>query len=379
MKYLYHLPLPGEAQTSESDQLGTELAESGLLSGDGSVVDALSTSAADIRITGQFRAGEKYAPQLADELEDLASSSLENLPLFRTDRRYSSAGYYELANADVSPAHPQTTSVFEYELSLREVGTKNSHYRALATKPRQLDHEFGNDLDALLTLPKVARKTRWSDPEDQTVASATPTDTRETEFGDVEIYDVEDGETAVGTDTPTLIYELDYVDEAETGLRVYDTLGHAEKADDDGVRQWEVVTWTRHDLDDAVVLDSGALRVEIDEHAGTIDAEEWDGAGWVDVGLTNDSDWLVYDVDLVRVGMVTATAQLTLEDESEGELFVLGVTLQRGDSEVLVDIPDGETGPVPAGIEDWLEPIASERLVDAQPSKGLVSRSEVRR
>jgi len=90
------------------------------------------------------------------------------------------------------------------------------------------------------------------------------------------------------------------------------------------------------------------------------------------------TDWSLYDIDLTSVAMVDVRAQLEFAHPTDG-LFDLDVSLQRGQESLLVEIPEGETGPIPSGLESWLELIVSASAVDPQPSKGLVSRKEVRR
>jgi hypothetical protein len=127
-----------------------------------------------------------------------------------------------------------------------------------------------------------------------------------------------------------------------------------------------------------------SIRVWLDEAAGTLEAEEWDDTAesWTSITAVADggtaTDWSLYDIDLTSVAMVDVRAQLEFAHPTDG-LFDLDVSLQRGQESLLVEIPEGETGPIPSGLESWLELIVSASAVDPQPSKGLVSRKEVRR
>jgi len=141
-----------------------------------------------------------------------------------------------------------------------------------------------------------------------------------------------------------------------------------------------VVSRRQHDFADPIVLDTGVLRLKLDEPAGTISAEEWDAtnSSWNAVGLTNNSSWSLFDVDLTSIGMVSAEAQLTFSDGSS--LFALDAILGRGDDAVLFDNPQADDGePIPQGLLDWLDPIAASTVVATGETKGLVSRQEVRR
>ena len=292
-------------------------------------------------------------------------------------------GYYNASSttrdSELSQQDDDRHDYEEVAVTLEHVGTHNSHFRALATKTVQVDHEFGNDLDAYVALPGAARKTRWFDSESGVYEPTAAIDSRESDFGTVEIFDVDAGRDALDVDDPTLLYELDYAEEPDASIRVYDTLGHAEKYDKSGIRKWVGVTSTRHDVEDALVIDTGALRVRFDETAGAIEAEQWDAdAGeWDPVELDDSIDWSLVDIDVTAIGSQRVTAQVEFVHPDEG-LFDLDMAAALGNDVATWSIPENETGPVPDGIEDWLGPIASERLVDAQPTKGLVSRSEVR-
>ncbi|GAA1280125.1 hypothetical protein GCM10009725_30040 [Aeromicrobium tamlense] len=388
MKYLYKVPLEEVSQTGEADTLESQLAEAGVLQGDNVVVEQLSSSAADLSLDGQFRVGQWHSQMHAEELEELANSSFEALPLFRDGERYGKAGYYEIASATVNPAHANARDIYEWDLDLTKKGNRADDYRALETNPRGpgapsgVDHEFGNATEALVGVPEAARKVLWFDSETGDRAVAEPVETRASEFGDVDIYDLENGEDAVGVENPTLVYEIDYGDEAPVDCAVYDTRGEPEKyleSDNGRVRLWQSLFSTQHDFDDEIALDNGLVRLRLDETEGTIAAEEWDSSteSWGDVGLDQPADVELWDVDLQEVAMVRDKCQLTFD--VDGDLFALDAILSRGSESVLFDIPAGESGPIPAGIEEMLEPIASTTLVDPQAAKGLVSRKEVQK
>lgn len=381
MKILYSIPISEASQTDERDRLGSELAEAGVLN-DSAVVEQLSSEAPDLRLDGQFRVGEYFAELLAEELEELANSQYAELPLYRQDGRYPEAGFYEIQTADVEPAHANTRSTYVWSLDLKKQGTRNDYYRVLEPSPRQAEHEFGNDLDVLVALPAAASKVQWYDDSGER-EPAEPTETRESEYGEIDIYNLEDAPEydpePYDEDVPRLLYDIDYEDDTLADCAVYDTRGHEEKylENADGrVRVWEHVYSTSHDPDDAVVLDNGLLRLRIDEDAATLEAEEYDD-GWEPVTLEQPTDIEVYDIDITEIGMVRDTVQLTFD--VDGSLFALDVILHAGWESVQCDLPEGETGPIPESVEEWLAPIASETLIDPNAGKTLVSRSEVRR
>ncbi|ELZ05383.1 hypothetical protein [Natrialba aegyptia] len=372
---LYPLVIPRDPQTGLSAQLQQQLASSGILGADSSVVEQLTSEPGDQTITGHYR--DRYAGKMADELEELAQSSgFEALPLTGLPETTSMDGYYALESATVDPVQPHTTRVQRYDLSLTRKGTKNDYWRAIEPNRRQADHEFGNGTTALVGVPALATKSQWLHPETKARTTASPIETRSAELGDVDIFDLDAGQNAVGTENATLLYEIDYGDEEDVDTRVYDTRGHASKHDADGNLQWQKLFSTQHDFDDEIVLDSGLLRLRLDESSGTIAAEEWDSASssWTDVGLTQPSGVSLFDVDLLEVAMVRDKAQLTFD--VDGSLFALDAILSRGADAVLFDIPQGEDGPIPTEVENWIGAIASTTVVDPNASKGLVGRSE---
>ncbi|SEW10246.1 hypothetical protein [Natrinema salifodinae] len=378
---LYTLVVPQDSQSGLSAQLQQQLATAGILGQDGGIVEQLSSEPGDQTITGLYRA--RYAGKMADELEELAQASgFDEIPLAGLDEATSKDGYYAIQDADVEQVQPHTTEVQRFDLSLTKKGTRNDHWRALETNRRQLDHEFGNSTSPVrVGVPAIASKVQWYNPEDQARAPASSIETRSAELGDVEIYDVDDGEAAVGTSTPTLLYEIAYTDEELADCRVYDTLGHGSKLDANGDLQWQKLFSTQHDFDAPIVMDNGRIRLRLDEPNGTLEAEEWDATNevWSTVGLEADQPSTVelFDVDLTGVAMVRDQAQLTFD--VDGELFALDAIVNRGYDDVQFTIPENENGPIDPDLEDWLSPIASTLVVDPNASKGLVARNEVRR
>jgi len=387
MKYIYNSPIPEAAQTNERDQLGQQLAEAGILEEDGAIVESLSSEAADLTLSGQYRWGKEISTMLATELDELADSSLPTLPLYRRGGGYSNAGYYEIASADVEPLHGNDRSVWAYTLSLTSVGKKGSYFRAIGTNPRQLEHEFGNGLEAVVGVPAAASKVQWFNADgDRARIPASPIETRTSAAADVDIYDLTDAPwydpPPYDEDPPTLIYTVDYADEVSCGTRVYDTQGHESKfsGGGSGPRQWQTVHSTEHDVEDPVIMSNALLRLRLEEAVGTITPQRWDASAgrWSTDALGDAGGWSLFDIDLLEIAMARDKTQLTFAHDSEG-LFALNATLDRGREAVLFERPENEPGPIPDGLEDWLEPIAATTIVAPQATKGLVSRNEVRR
>ncbi len=375
---LYTLVVPKDSQSDLLNRLQQQLATAGILDQDGSVVEQLSSEPGNQTVSGLYR--DPFAAKMATELEELArASGFDELPLTGLDGATSQDGYYVLESADVDQVQPHTTLVQQFDLSLTKKGTQNGFWRALETNPRQVNHDFGGDLDVLVGIPAAATKVRWYDPATGATEPASTLETRSAELGDVDIYDVD--ASPLSTDTPALIYEIDYGAEETVDCRVWDTQGTSDKLDADGNLQWQKVFATDHDVtsDAELILDSGLLRVRFDEAAGTIAAQEWDETNttWTDVGLSRPSGVSLLDVDLTTIGMATIQAQLLIDDN--GTLYSLDVILARGDTDALFAIPENEGGPIPTNIQDWLSPIAKTTLVDPQTTKTVVDRHTVRK
>jgi hypothetical protein len=387
MKNIYNSPLAEMSTQLERGRLAQKLAKAGQLQRDGAAVESLSSEAADLRLEGQYRWGENYSTMLAMELDELSDSSLPALPLYRPEGSYENAGYYEIESADVEPLHANRRDVWQFSLSLTSVGGRASHFRTVLPNPSQVDHDeqWGNDLTEIVGIPSTVSKVRWFDADSSTVAAASSVGTCSGQNIDIDEYDLDDGRSALGLAddaTPTLIYDVNYHDDARAGVRAYDTRGYDAKFANSGYgpRQWQTIHSTRHDIDDPIVISNGCLRLELDEAAGTITAETWDSStsSWSAVGLTNNSSWSLLDVDLTHVGMVRVDAQLTFSDGSS--LFALDAILGRGADAVLFDNPQADDGePIPQGLLDWLDPIAASTVVATGETKGLVDRQEVRR
>lgn len=431
MKLLYKIPLDESAQPTEREVDQSDLAQLAALQGDESLVDQLSSNPSDVTLSGRIQYGDPYAKIIASELEEIATSAIDTLPVFRvSDRNWEGRGYYEIQSVDVEPVHPNSDEVYQYDISLSFDDTRANRWRAIESNPRGpgedggVDHEFGNEVEAVVGIPETATKAQWYDKDSGDRKVAEPVDTVESEFGAIDLYDLEDApwyeiDSEIEAEPPLLLYDVPYADEYGTDCRIYDTRGEAQKYvefdDDHRARVWQSVFSTGHEPEGAIVLDNGVLRVWLDE--GQVDLEVADGEtytvesgqlerytsadiqGTLDVqgelqltgepgslraqrwnGFSDDWDevslpptrWGIYDVNVREVGMVRDEVQVTFVDGTE--LFALNLILVAGHDGILIDLPDGEDGPIPTGIESQLEPIASESVVDPGPRKTLRSK-----
>lgn len=317
----------------------------------------------------------------ANEVEHLLSQPTFSPVAVSIPSQPDLGGYYAASSVDRDVILSQVDDDDHHvvPLTLSHAGTDGSHYRVLETRPVDdaIDHEFGNDTALLVGIPASATKVQWFNDEDETRDLASPIETRSAEGGDIDIYDLADGETAVGTGSPSLLYQLDLEADGAVDVGAFDTQGSADEAD------WLQIFSPKSGtgIDGAIVIDTGLLRLRLDEPNGTLEAEEWDATNetWTTVGLEADQPATVtlFDVDLMDVAMVRDRAQLTFD--VDGSLFALNAILNRGYDAVQFTIPENETGPIPTDLENWLTPIASTSVVDPTPGKGLISRLEVRR
>ena len=390
---IYKVAIPEATVPTEQDALGTQLSEQGVLGSD-AIVEALSSQAADLTLTGRYAYGRYYSELLATELEELADSALSGVPLY--GGASGRAGYYQVESAQVEPVHAGGRDIWEWTLSLTNVGTQKSHFQSLETSPSQPDpgHPFGNETNAIVGVPAAARMVRAVDSTSSPTERVrpTPVTTVSTEFGDIDQYDA----TALSIDEPVFIYDVAKGAQPAVDARVYDTNGRESKyikSDSGRVRAWQSVYARDHEFTGSVVCENGLLRITIDEPTNAdataaLEAEEYDADAdtWSAVDLPTydtdlDTDWQPADVDFTHIGQARVAAQIEFEaiaGTNAGDVYALDLHLDRGRNELGVWIPESVTDPVPMDLEALLAPIASTSVVDSGVEQGLVARKEVR-
>jgi hypothetical protein len=390
---IYTIPLPEATTPTDQDALGTQLSEQGVLGSD-TIVEALSSQAADLTLTGRYAFGRYYSELVATELKELADSAIGAVSLYGGDSNRS--GYYQIESAQVEPVHAGGRDVWEWTLSLTSSGTRKSQLQALETAPSQPSpgHEFGNETTALVGVPAAARQVRAVDSTSSPTERIrpTPVDTVATEFGDVDRFDA----TALSIEEPVLLYDVPPDAQAAVDVRVYDTNGRDSKfieGDSGRVRAWQSVYARDHEFTGSVVFSNGLLRVAIDElDAGgtaSLEVEQWDAGtdAWSAVALPSyadgslDTQWSPADVDVTHIGQARVAAQVEFEavaGTNAGEVYSVDVALERGRSELEVWIPESVSDPIPSDLGALLTPVASTNVVDSGVEQGLVARNEVR-
>jgi len=429
MVSLYTIPLPDADAGQPNNRIASQIQQAGLVQQGGVATEQIATSNVDLTLTGQWRYGERFARKTARELESLGEGSYAALPLFDAEstelRRQT--GYYELANVDVSPAHPTSEDVFEFTVGLNETGTRETHWRAVRTTQETVDTLFTGSDTSYVAIPTEATKTQWYDSQEGTEV-ATKTDTVESEFGSVDRFDPTDSTF----DDPILLYELDFDREGRIDTKVWDDRNREKfftysdsQSNTVDINQWAHVFHTAWEFDGAPVIDTGRLRVwfsapeSIDdltvasgetltinsgevfvynngttETDGTIDietggtlyavgddasifVEQWDTTNneWDTIPLTLNG-WSVLDVDVTGIGPHEVQTQLLWTDGTD--IVAVDGVFDRGDDSVLWVQPDNESA-IPQSLIDALEPIARKTDTNAAPAQTVIARSETRR
>jgi len=384
MVSLYTIPLPDADAGQPNNRIASQIQQSGLVQQGGVATEQIATSNVDLTLTGQWRYGERFARKTARELESLGAGSYSALPLFDADsaelRR--ETGYYELANVDVSPAHPTSEDVFEFTVGLNETGTRETHWRAVRTTQETVDTLFDAFDTSYVAIPNEATKTQWYDSQ-QGTEKATKVDTVEAEFGDVDRFDPTDSTY----DNPILLYELPFDREGRVDTVVWDDRNREKfwmftdsQSNTVDVNQWAHVFNPAWEFDGSPVIDTGRLRVWFDPPAGAnrddIYAETWDATNdeWSTVGLPSTT-YDVIDVDLISIGPSEVTAQLLWTDGTN--LDRINGIFDRGDDSVLWTETDNETSTA-QGVKDAIIAIARQTDQNVAPSQTVIARSEAR-
>lgn len=371
---LYRTILPKDALQAVEPSIQRQLAQSGLLGG-GSSVTNVAGEPADLTLSGDYRG--KYAEKLGTELRELLNSDLQ-LPLYdQGNETLSEAGYYATQRGASARVNPRSDRLATFDADLVQADTRASAWRAVETKPTQPSpgNDFGgNDTTALVGVPSSATKVRWYNAETHEVADATVQATRSAEFGDVDMVDAQDAPFG----DPTLIYDLAYEHAGDVDVGVWDSYGRA-KRDSDGVVAWQRVFDPSHDYRGASVVDTGLLRVTADEDAQSLTAEAWDSGTEEWTALTlGVSDWALFDWDVRSIGMAEVRVLAEFRDSTTSEYYSLEGVVTRGSEAIQWLRTENESEPVPSGLQDLLDPIASESVVVPTASSALVARTEVR-
>jgi len=395
-KQLATVPLiESDVKARDEQRLRQLLAQQSVLDSDRTNVERLGSEAGDVRLQGLLRpplASDK-AELLATELSELSQSAKPQVPLFRRDDnrspgRFERRGYYSVEDATVRPAHPADQSVFEVDVSLSQVGTRGDAYRAVRVSPETIDHAWtdGSSTSKLL-IPAfdsdngdVVSKPQWFNEQTGETELTTAGLLEDATAGyRLRIRDIRDA--AVGTDAPTLIYDILY--EADVfGVRVYDTRGADSRLSPQNIRQWQVIHSSGHEIDDEVVIQNGQVRMFISEPpTPSIRAQEYFpfGGGWDNDVTLPDTGWKPLDLNLLEINQQRVAGQLRFFDTDTDATHPLNFKLAVGDERILFYTPENVSASVPSGLFDLLDPIAAETDQNLQARRTLIPKSEVQK
>ncbi|MFB6237514.1 MAG: hypothetical protein ABEH81_04000 [Halopenitus sp.] len=394
---LYALTVPDNSQQNTGTNTGINISAQGAISGGQSSVTSVSTNPDDETVQGQY--AHKYAQMMATELLELVTSpDINEVPYFNPSESAQIDGYYAPESVDVSPVEPQVPSIQEFRTQLKHVGTRESHRRVAETSPDTVTTPFGSAAQGLLALPTTAEKVRWYNPTDGTVQDATVVRTEPGEHVDVDLYDV----TAAPGSKPRLTYKAPY-EEWKSDVRVWDeharrkrtVSGYEGVAVDDadavvgeakvGREQitepaWGRVFRTDHEWRGEPLVETGRLRLGVDEETGALKAWSWDNVDErYEFTALGDSVWRADDVDVRRLGLERVDVQVEFRDvyDTDSSTYSLVAQLRRGRGGALWKVPPNESTPAPTGVTDRVAPIAVDDDTDAGEVAGVIERQEV--
>jgi len=372
---LYAVPLPEQGRNRAGRTGTTEQQLQAILGSDSGAVESIAPRPGERTLRQDYV--DTYAAVRAQELAELANGISSPLPLHAQTGTSLEDAYVTASRAEVEPIDPRGRDSFQRAtLTISEAGSVAEDWRATRTAVTQVDHPFGNTLDAVVGIPAAARKLRWLNEETGAREVPTVQATRTTASGrDVDVLHAD----ASSYDDPTAIYEIDYADIGWTDPRVWDDRGNANIDDNSGRTQWQKVFATGHRYDGQAVIENGLVRLLFDEGTNALTVEEWDTgtSSWSRVSL-GASDWELFDVDLRDIGLARVRAQIEFRDttQSPTAFHRLSMRLTRG-----LNWPiwanEIEGAAVPSGLETLLDPVASATVFDAQAQAGLVPRAEV--
>jgi hypothetical protein len=367
-----------------------DLAEQGLLSSGAVRVDQVSNQAGDVTLSGRFRPPipEDRVPMVAREFSELVSSDIGPLALFdqQGDTRAES-GYYEIESGDVEPVHPSQPEIQEFSVSLKQVGRRGSHYRALRyqeTDVSGVNPFYAGAIQAIYpTLPADPSradpgvgKLQWYDERTGETDRAQTDISRSVILSDQDLHFQPRPHTTT-VDPTHLLYDIALEYDME-GAYVFDTRGRTDKTDGNGTRQWQAVFDASHERREGAefVLSSKKLRIYLSGPPNpTLSAERYSGR-WNSISIPSTA-YEIVDIDFKSISPQRIRAEVRMSDGSE--VVALLIDLPYGMDSVGVYVPPDQPTPLPVGVRDRWNPIADSRAIIRQPERVLIPKREVRR
>lgn len=419
-KRLYALRVPRGSLTRASSTAEQQQALQTLLSSDIGSVQSTGTSPTEQPLTVEI--ADNYAARRAREFAELTTID-EPVPFVTADSDGATSAYVLVSTASPEPVDPRSEAFQRVELQLQEVGTTQTHYRAIQTAVEDLDTDgaWADTDKAPVAVPQTAKKVRWFDPGTKERADPDVVESRTGEFRTVDILDA----SAAPFEDPELIYEQELEEDAWPDVRVWDdretisadvetdetqsvaadetqtddspfvVAGRFDiqgqhniqaqdlgRQDGDGALAWQKVFSAGHEFAGNPVLETGRLRIVPDEGSSELRVYRWDDS---DEAYVRDrlptTGWQLYDFDVGRVGLARVDARAEFYDpgQSPTAYYDLDISLERGLDGLLVSRPSGVDDSIPDGLIERLEPAVADWARTASPTKTTRSRSSVRR
>jgi hypothetical protein len=377
MSRLYLTPTPNATADSARDNIASAIEQIGLIDVGGAATENIATESVDLQLRGRVQFGPRLNNKVATELESLAESQYTAVPFVddsTTGSLERKRGYYELERADVTPAHPVSESLYEYDLRLTFRGTAEDSLRQVRTTIESVTSPLATGSPGTIAIPSAAIRPRWYTQADGP-ETATPIATESAEFGDVDIFEPS---TAPYAD-PSLIYRLPFDADGPTDARVLDTFNRdkfATESTGGQINQWVHVYHTGYQFTGDPVIDTGRIRVFLDVTNGRLQAEEYNPSAdvWDPLNVTM-GDYALRDFSFQRIGPAGTTVRLTFENTTDGTETALNMNAYRGDDRVLIRPLIGET--IPQAVADIFSTIGSTDTTDPNPVQTLLAREDV--
>lgn len=367
---LYLTPIPDADADESEDRYVGNVEEAGKLNAGGTAVENVAADSNTLRVNGRFEFGRVLSRKLARELKSLSRGPYEALPLTVESAENIDDGYYEVGEADVSPVHPLTDTIYTYEVSLTPAGTREDTVRSIETAPEDVNTGLATGDPGRVGITASARRVKWYD-ESQGSERATPSDTVTAEFGDVDLYDLEDAPY----DMPSLAYDVPLEDDGRVDVRVFDDRGRDKFATSGGeeVNVWTHAFDTGFEFTGAAVADNGLIRLRLDDDVTAEeydpDSDSWDAVE-IDSGDLTLTEWSIRSVSPTECDV-----RIVAEDSEDGNERSARLIVQRGyDGPILQSTKDDSLSPK---YEEWFDGFASDVSSDPQPEQRIRDRDEL--
>jgi len=317
---LYTAVLP-EASRGQADQRAQRnVSLQGLLGRDSGVVESVSSDPGERILRGHL-AGE-YADIMATEVRDLGiADGFTEVPLVGEQQETPLDGYYTIESADANQPSSRSQRFWRYQATLKQAGTRASHFRAVRVQPREVTHPFGSDSTARIAIPDDAQNVLWVNETTGEASAASPTsDPITAELEQLRRYLL--GNSPYPEDQTQLAYDVPLDKIGPVDVRVWDdrdgpkvyrgvgaatvddaTVGDATVNGDTEAVRWQRVFATEHDYSGIPVVENDRLRLEWDE-GYALRAYRWDATDqtYSRVAL-GSTDWRLLDVNIRRIGV----------------------------------------------------------------------------